>query len=93
MEKNRTMAERMRKKQLAPMVERKADTTQNADGLDECIARQLEREKRLYPLRVSKTTVIYVPKCRQTKEYAERYRREKMGGVMVNGEWLMVNDK
>ena len=79
MEKNRTMAERMRKKQLAPMVERKADTTQNADGLDECIARQLEREKRLYPLRVSKTTVIYVPKCRQTREYAERYRREKMG--------------
>ena len=80
MEKNRTMAERMRKKQLAPMVERKADMTQNADGLDECIARQLEREKRFYPLRVSKTTVIYVPKCRQTKEYAERYRREKMGG-------------
>lgn len=79
MEKNRTMAERMRKKQLAPMVERKADTTKNADGLDECIARQLEREKRLYPLRVSKTTVIYVPKCRQTREYAERYRREKMG--------------
>ena len=85
MEKNRTMAERMRKKQLAPMVERKADTTQNADGLDECIARQLEREKRLYPLRVSKTTVIYVPKCRQTREYAERYRRETLGGG--NGEW------
>ena len=78
--KRKTMEEVIRDRKLQPMTERKPDTTQNADGLDECIARQLEREKRLYPLRVSKTTVIYVPKCRQTREYAERYRREKMGG-------------
>ena len=62
----------------APTEERKPDTSKNADKLDDIIRKQLEREKNLYPVRVSKTTVIYVTRKKATKEYAEEYKRDKM---------------
>lgn len=64
---------------LPPTKERKADTSKNDNDLTECIQRQLERERNLYPLRITGTTVIYVTKAKCTKEYAEKYKREKMG--------------
>lgn len=66
------------KQRKAPTDERKPDTSKNADNLDQIIERQRERERNLYPLRVSKTTVIYVTKKKATKEYAEEYKRDKM---------------
>lgn len=57
---------------------RKDDTSRNIDGVDDCVQRQLEKEKNLYPLRITNTTVIFVTKDKCNREYAERYRREKM---------------
>lgn len=55
-----------------PIIKRKPDTTKNADGLDEIIARQREREKNFYPIRVNRTTVVLVGinrrKCKKDKE-------------------------
>lgn len=58
--------------------ERKPDTTRNTSGIDELIAKQREREKNLYPVRVSNTTVIYVTKKKVTQQYAEDYKRTKL---------------
>lgn len=66
------------KQRKKPTDERKPDTSKNADNLDQIIERQRERERSLYPLRVSKTTVIYVIKKKVTKEYAEEYKRDKL---------------
>lgn len=66
------------KQRKAPTDERKPDTSKNIDNLDQIIERQRERERNLYPLRVSKTTVIYVTKKKATKEYADKYNRDKL---------------
>ena len=69
------------KKRKGPAEERKPDTTTNVSNLDEIIARQREREKKLYPIRVSGTTVIYVTRNKATKatrQYAEEYKRDKL---------------
>lgn len=66
------------KKRKGPAEERKPDTTTNVSNLDEVIARQREREKNLYPVRISSTTVIYVAKNKATLQYAEEYKRDKL---------------
>lgn len=66
------------KQRKAPTDERKPDTSKNTDNLDLIIERQRERERNLYPLRVSKTTVIYVTKRKATKEYADEYNHDKL---------------
>ena len=63
---------------MPPTKERKADTTKNSNSLSEFIERQKEYEKRLYPLKINQTTVIYVTKDKQTVEYADWYRRERL---------------
>lgn len=63
---------------MPPTKGRKADTTKNVNDLSEYIERQKKREKRLYPLRINQTTVIYVTKDKQTSEYADWYRRERL---------------
>lgn len=57
---------------------RKADNDRNAEGLDEAIARHMKKERRLYPLKINANTYIYVPKKKQTLEYAAQWR-ERMG--------------
>lgn len=47
-----------------PLIERKADTTKNGKKLEECISVHRKRERNLYPLRINRTTVIYVIKKR-----------------------------
>ncbi len=66
------------KKRKSSVEEGKPDTTKNTGNLDEIIARQREREKNLYPVRVSGTTVIYVTKSKATRQYAEEYKRDKL---------------
>ena len=66
------------KKRKYPAEERKPDITVNTGNLDEIIARQREREKNLYPVRISATTVIYVNKNKATRQYAEEYKRDKL---------------
>lgn len=66
------------KKRKGPAEERKPDTTTNVSNLDEIIARQREREKKLYPIRVSGTTVIYVTRNKANSQYAEEYKRDKL---------------
>lgn len=61
------------------MLGRKSDNNKNGKNVDDCISRQIERERNLYPLRINKTTVIYVTKNKCTAEYAEKYRKEKLG--------------
>lgn len=57
---------------------RKADNDRNPEGLDDAIARHLKKERRLYPLKINANTYIYVPKRKQTPEYAAQYS-ERMG--------------
>ena len=66
------------KKRKGPVEESKPYTTKNIENLDEIIAQQREREKKLYPVRVSSTTVIYVTKSKATRQYAEEYKRDKL---------------
>ena len=60
-------------------VKRKADVTKNAEGLDDYIEAQRERERNLYPLRINSTTVIYVTKGKRTEDYAEKFRKKIRG--------------
>lgn len=60
------------------MEARKPDVSKNTDNLDEIIRRQREREKHLYPVRITGTTVVYVAKKKATREYAEEYKRNKL---------------
>ena len=53
---------------------RKGDNSRNPEGTDELIARQLRKERNLYPLRINDNTYIYVPKRKQTPEYAAKWR-------------------
>ena len=63
---------------MPPTKERKADTTKNGNDFSGYIERQRKYEERLYPLRINQTTVIYVTKEKQTSEYADWYRRERL---------------
>lgn len=66
---------------MDPIVERKPDIRKNGtENLDEIIQRQRQREKTLFPLRINASTYIYVTKKKCTKEYAEKYRKEKIEG-------------
>lgn len=66
------------KKEKKPLDERKPDISKNTGNLDEIIQRQREREKHLFPVRITGTTVIYVSKKKATREYAEEYKRDKL---------------
>lgn len=57
--------------------EKKVDTTINGDA-ELLIEQHKEVERKLFPLRLSKNTVIYVTKDKQNEAYAERARR-RMG--------------
>lgn len=59
-----------------PMIERKADSTKNVKHITECISTQRTKEKHLFPLIISRTTVIYVTKDKCTPEYAEKYAKK-----------------
>lgn len=58
--------------------EQKPDSTVNSSGLDKAIERYRSHEKRLYPLRISRNTVILVKPEKCNEEYAEKYRKEKL---------------
>lgn len=67
-----------KKNEKPPMVERKADLDVNGDKINQAMARQREKEKKLFPLRVSFNTVIYVPKEKCNHGYAEKYKRRML---------------
>lgn len=50
-----------------------------ADDVSVISKHQKKKEEKLYSLRVTNTTVILVLKSKFNQEYAEQYRREKMG--------------
>ena len=50
-----------------------------ADDVSAVSKAQQKREEKLYSLRVTNSTVILVPRSKNNPEYAEKYRREKMG--------------
>lgn len=50
-----------------------------ADDVSVISKHKKKKEEKLYSLRVTNTTVILVPKSKNNQEYAEQYRREKMG--------------
>jgi DNA-binding NtrC family response regulator len=56
---------------------KKVDTTVNGDA-ELLVEQHKEVERKLFPLRLSKNTVIYVTKDKQNEAYAERARR-RMG--------------
>lgn len=58
-----------KKNRMPEEVQRKADVTKNAEGLDDYIEAQRDRERNLYPLRINSTTVIYVTKGRGRERY------------------------
>lgn len=66
---------------LKPGQPRKPDTQRNENDneLQAKMDSQTKREQKLYRLRITPTTVICVPKEKCTQEYAEQYKREKMG--------------
>lgn len=50
-----------------------------ADDVSKEKAAQKVKERHLYPLRVTNTTIILVPRKKYNKKYAEEYRKTKMG--------------
>lgn len=52
---------------------KKVDTTVNGDA-ENLVEQHRETEKRLYPLRLNKTTVIYVTKDKRNEAYAVKAR-------------------
>lgn len=56
---------------------KKIDTTVNGDA-EILVEQHKQAEKQLFPLRLNKTTVIYVTKDKQNEAYAERARK-RMG--------------
>lgn len=62
-----------------PMVERKPSVDENSKGLNEKIRKYYRHEESLMPLRISRNTVILVKPEKCNKEYAEKYRKEKLG--------------
>lgn len=59
-----------------PIIERKSDNCKNGKKLEECVKAHKKRERNLFPLRINRTTVIYVTKDKCTPEYAEKYERK-----------------
>lgn len=55
---------------------KKDDSSRNDDNLDVVVARCINKDKNLYPLRINKTTVIYVTKDKCNEKYAEQYRNK-----------------
>ena len=62
-----------------PMVERKPSVDENSKGLNEKISKYYRHEESLRPLRISRNTVILVKPEKCNEEYAEKYRKEKLG--------------
>lgn len=62
-----------------PMVERKPSVDENSKGLNEKIRKYQKHEESLMPLRISRNTVILVKPEKCNEEYAEKYRKEKLG--------------
>lgn len=62
-----------------PMVERKPSVDENSKGLNEKIINYYRHEESLMPLRISRNTVILVKPEKCNEEYAEKYRKEKLG--------------
>ena len=52
---------------------------QAVDEVSKEKAVQKVKERHLYPLRVTNTTIILVPRKKCNKKYAEEYRKTKMG--------------
>lgn len=50
-----------------------------ADDVSKEKAARKVKERHLYPLRVTNTTIILVPRKKCNKKYAEEYRKTKMG--------------
>lgn len=73
----RTKEQERRNKTRLSDREKKVDTTINGDA-ELLVEQHKEVEKKLFPLRLSKNTVIYVTKDKQNEAYAERARR-RMG--------------
>lgn len=64
---------RKRNKQAISDRYKKVDTTANGDA-ERLVEEHKIVERRLYPLRIDKRTVIYVTKDKCTKEYAQKRR-------------------
>lgn len=64
---------------LAPDAERKTDCSQNGDA-DRLVNEQLEKEKKLMPMRIDDKTVIYVTAEKHNEEYRQnwikKYRKQ-----------------
>lgn len=60
------------------MSKQKIDTLAKADKIDAEAEQQREKERKLFPLRISRTTVILVPRKKCNEEYAEWYRTHRM---------------
>ena len=73
----RTKEQARRNKTRLSDREKKVDTTINGDA-ELLVEQHKEVERKLFPLRLSKNTVIYVTKDKQNEAYAERARR-RMG--------------
>lgn len=73
----RTKEQARRNKPRLSDREEKVDTTINGDA-ELLVEQHKEVERKLFPLRLSKNTVIYVTKDKQNEAYAERARR-RMG--------------
>lgn len=58
----------------------KPDTSHNDDGIEKVISKYMNKEKRLYPLRINKTTVICVTKNKLNERYRQEYL-ERMNGT------------
>ena len=61
------------------MVERKPSVDENSKGLNEKIRKYYRNEESLMPLRISRNTAILVKPEKCNEEYAEKYRKEKLG--------------
>lgn len=75
-------SELKKRHQVLPEERKKADTSKNSDKLEEVIQKHKQSENRLYPLRINKTTVIFVTKDKQNEGYAKIYR-ERHGMASV----------
>ena len=61
---------------------RPVDTTKNQEGIEEAIQQFKEKDVRRYPLRLNRTTVIYVKKENRTPAHAEK--ASKRLGLLVD---------
>lgn len=60
------------------MKKKKTDPSINPEDITTEVHQYHERERRLFPLRVSSTTIILVPKEKCTPAYAKKYYSEKL---------------